>query len=47
LRHGVVCEECQGKGYRLIINGKQAPVQQQRPQRWQRPRPTQNSRHSR
>jgi hypothetical protein len=37
LRHGAVCEECQVKGYRLFINGKQAPVQQQRPRRWQRP----------
>ena len=25
LRHGSVCEECQGKGYRLFINGSRTP----------------------
>ena len=47
LRHGVVCSECQGKGYRLFVNGRQTPVQQQRQQRWQRSRPAQKPRHPR
>jgi len=47
LRHGAVCSECRGKGYRLIVHGRQTPVQQQSPQRWQRSRPAQNPRHSR
>lgn len=47
LRHGAVCGECQGKGYRLIVNGRQTPVPKQSTQRWQRPRPAQNPRHSR
>jgi len=38
LRRGAVCSECQGKGYRLMINGHQIAVQQQSPQRWQLPR---------
>jgi hypothetical protein len=29
LRHGAVCSECQGKGYRLIVNGRQTPVRAQ------------------
>ena len=45
LRHGSVCGECQGKGYRLFINGNQMPVQEKRPQRWQRERPVQNRRY--
>ena len=39
LRHGAVCSDCRGKGYRLIDNGRQTPLQPQSPQRWQRPRP--------
>jgi hypothetical protein len=35
------CSECQGKGYRLFVNGKQV-LQQRSVQRWQRPRPAQN-----
>jgi hypothetical protein len=38
LRHGAVCSECQGKGYRLFIDGRQTPVQQRSPQRWQKAR---------
>ena len=38
VRHGVACGECQGKGYRLFVNGRQTPVKQQSPE-WQRPRP--------
>jgi hypothetical protein len=37
LRHGAVCSECRGKGYRLIINRRQTPVQQQDPQQLLRP----------
>jgi len=47
LRHGAVCGECQGKGYRLFVDGRQIPVQKQSPQRWRRPRPAQSPRHPR
>jgi len=47
VRHGVACGECQGKGYRLFVNGRQTPVKQQSPQRWQRSRQTKNPRHPR
>ena len=33
LRHRAVCSECRGKGYRLIMNGRQTPAQQRSPQR--------------
>src|SRR5271167_812563 len=40
MRHGALCGECQGKGYRLFVNGNQVPVRQERPpQRWQGKRP--------
>ena len=47
LRHGNVCGECQGKGYRLFINGNQIAVRQDKPQRWQSNRPAQQSRNLR
>jgi hypothetical protein len=31
LRHGSVCDECQGKGYRLFINRSQTPESLKRP----------------
>jgi len=45
LRKGSECSECGGKGYRLFVNGNQAPVRQERPQRRQGQRPGQRSRH--
>jgi hypothetical protein len=47
LRHGAVCAECQGKGYRLSINGKQISARQPNQQFRQRPRPAQNRQYSR
>jgi len=44
LRHGSECSECGGKGYRLFINGSQAPVRQVKPQRWQGNRPMRQQR---
>jgi len=39
LRHGSVCEECQGKGYRLFINGSRTPERLKRPpHQWRGPR---------
>jgi DnaJ-class molecular chaperone len=38
LRHGSVCDECQGKGYRLFVNGSQTPVRIERPRQQRRPR---------
>jgi len=35
LFQGSECEQCRGKGYRLIINGVQASTQVVKPQRWQ------------
>jgi DnaJ-class molecular chaperone len=32
--HGMSCEECQGKGYRLIVDGQ---MKNERPQRTTRP----------
>jgi hypothetical protein len=46
LRHGSVCSECQGKGYRLFINGNQIPVRQEKPYRWQPNRAAQRSRNT-
>ena len=39
LRNGAVCSECLGKGYRFIVNGRQSPVQQQRPKSTATPAP--------
>jgi hypothetical protein len=47
LRHGAVCSECQGKGHRLAVNGKQVLGQKRSQQRQQRSRPAQNHRHIR
>ena len=45
LRRGVVCEECQGKGYRMFVNGSQTPSRVERPpQLWRRQRPSQHPR---
>jgi hypothetical protein len=45
LRHGSVCDECQGKGYQLIVNGNQmVPLRQDKPQRWQGQRPAHHRR---
>jgi hypothetical protein len=45
LRHGSVCDECQGKGYRLFINGSQTPERLKQPLRqWRGPRPPQRQR---
>jgi hypothetical protein len=39
LRHGSVCEECQGKGYRLFINGSRTPERLKRPpHQWRDPK---------
>jgi len=36
LSHGSECQECRGKGYRLIIEGRPMPVRQPaKPTRWQ------------
>jgi hypothetical protein len=47
IRHGAVCSECHGKGYRMFVNGRQIPVPQQKPRGWQCSRPAQNPRYSR
>jgi hypothetical protein len=45
LRHGSVCDECQGKGYRLFINRSQTPEPLKRPSRqWRGPRQPQRQR---
>jgi hypothetical protein len=46
LRHGSVCDECQGKGYRLFINGGQTAERLKQPARrqWRGPRPPQRQR---
>jgi DnaJ-class molecular chaperone len=31
--HGIECDECRGKGYRLVVDGRTAPVRQARPVR--------------
>ena len=31
LSHGSECEQCRGKGYRLIVNGAPAPTRIDRP----------------
>jgi DnaJ-class molecular chaperone len=41
LRAGVECRECAGKGYRLLVNGKEMAPRQDRAQQIQRPRPVQ------
>jgi hypothetical protein len=33
LRHGSVCDECRGKGYRMFVNGSQIPERLKRPPR--------------
>jgi len=43
LRHGSACGECQGKGYRLFVNGNQISVRQDKPKQWRRL--AQHSRH--
>jgi DnaJ-class molecular chaperone len=45
MRRGSVCGECEGKGYRLFVNGNQIPVRQENPQRRQRRGPAQHPRH--
>lgn len=35
MRDGTVCSECRGKGYHLLVNGKQLSVRQEKTERWQ------------
>jgi len=45
MRQGTVCNECQGKGYRLFVNGNQTPVPHESPQRLQSQHPMRRQRH--
>jgi len=38
MHHGNVCSDCQGKGYRMFVNGNQNPVKIETPKRWQNQR---------
>jgi DnaJ-class molecular chaperone len=31
--HGIECDECRGKGYRLMVDGRTAPIRAARPVR--------------